>query len=455
MSSQLASYNNALLQLSCSAAIDMGDLAQACQELLTCALNNLDIGRCSLWLYNEKQTLIECYMLALPNDIISQEPLCLSQEDYPNYFRHLEQERALIAHDAQQDEATREFTEGYLKPLHITSLLDIPVRHKGKMIGIICCENTAKMRHWHDTDITFAGCLADIAGRAISAQHRAAAEQALQANNRQLEILLRERNQYLESIEDQLLESERMVSLGNLVSGVAHEVNTPIGVSVTATSHLDLELKKIHKRFSDGEITKSQLEDFLNSCGEVINILQYNLTRATDLVKSFKQVAVNQSHLVLEDVHLYELFDSLIRSLHHETKRKAVHYELDCPRNIILKTYAGALYQIFTNLIMNSLKHGFENMSAGECEIQIQAGYLTDGSIRITFADNGVGIKQEYKEKIFERFFTTKRGNGGSGLGMNIVQNLTHKQLHGKINLLPTTQGAGFEFILPAALKAK
>lgn len=455
MSSKLATYNDALYQLSRAEAIDMGDLSQACRALLNCALQNLAIGRCSLWLYNADQTQIECYMLALPGNITSQDKLCLAQQDYPNYFHHLEMERTIVADDAQQNPATCEFTEGYLKPLHITSMLDIPVRHKGKMVGIICCEHTGEMRHWHDAEITFAGCLADIAGRALSAEHRVAAEQALQANNQQLETLLNERNHYLQTIENQLLESERMVSLGSLVSGVAHEVNTPIGVSITATSHLDLELKNIRQHYADGDITKAQLENFLNSCTEVINILQHNLNRATDLVKSFKQVAVNQSHLVLEDVHLCELFESLISSLHHETKRKAVHYELNCPRHIILKTYAGALYQIFTNLIMNSLKHGFENMSAGECEIQINASILADGRIHITFTDNGAGIPEEYKPRIFERFFTTKRGKGGSGLGMNIVQNLTHKQLQGEVNLLPTEQGAGFEFILPAQLQAE
>lgn len=448
-------FNDALLEVSRSDSIDSGDLPTAVQALLSCTLITLAISRCSLWFYDSEHTQIECYMLAEENSKFSDARIILKKQDYPAYFHQLETERTLVADDAQQDMATREFTPNYLKPLGISSMLDIPVRHMGKMTGIICCEHTGEKRHWQITEITFAGSIADLAGRALNAQQRAIAQATLLEKNQQLQALLAERENYVQLMETQLQESERMASLGNLVSGVAHEVSTPIGVSVTANSHLDLELKNIRQSFTAGTLSKSQLDAFLNSCAEVINILQNNMTRATELMRSFKQVAVNQSHLIIEDVHLYDLFDSLTRSLHHETKRKAVHFEIDCSRNITLKSYAGALYQIFTNLIMNSMKHGFEKMSAGECEIEIQASKTPDDKIKITYIDNGCGIPAENREKIFERFFTTKRGKGGTGLGMHIVQSLIQKQLQGEIRLLPGDQGAGFEIIFPVNLKAE
>ncbi|MCP5326918.1 MAG: GAF domain-containing sensor histidine kinase [Oceanospirillaceae bacterium] len=455
MASTQQHYNDALLQVSCSDSIDLGDMQQASKVLLHCALQTLQIQRCSLWFYNDNHEQIECFMLAQSDDKFSDDKVILQKKDYPNYFQQLESERTIIANDAQQDPATNEFTPGYLAPLGITSMLDSPIRHRGKMVGIICCEHIGEKRQWTEYEVTFTGSLADIAGRALNAHQRAEAEQALTANNLQLQALLAERENYVQIMEAQLQESERMVSLGNLVSGVAHEVNTPIGVSVTATSHLDLELKNIRHIFAEGKLAKAHLESFLNSCGEVINILQNNLTRATELMRSFKQVAVNQSHLVIEDIHLFDLFSSLTQSLHHETKRKAVHYEIDCSRNIILQSYAGAIYQIFTNLIMNSMKHGFENMAAGECEIEINVSKTDDGNIKIIYQDNGCGIADEHRDKIFERFFTTKRGKGGSGLGMHIVQSLTQKQLQGEVRLLPGADGAGFEFILPEKLKTE
>ncbi|MBN2897694.1 MAG: cache domain-containing protein [Clostridia bacterium] len=258
------------------------------------------------------------------------------------------------------------------------------------------------------------------------------------ANNR-LEALVEERTRKLEdSLEElleaqqHLIESERLATLGNLVAGIIHEVNTPLGIGVTTVSHLNKLNTQALRQLSDNEMTAEDLKKFFLNVDESITILQHNLDRAAELINSFKQVAVNQTAIVATQFNVYDYFKKILLSLKHEYKR--THHEINivCDEAILIYTYPGALSQILTNLIMNSLIHGFEGIDKGHIIIKFE---VINDTYHLTYSDDGVGISKENLGKIFEPFFTTKRSSGGSGLGLHIIYTVATQQLGGTINI--------------------
>lgn len=250
----------------------------------------------------------------------------------------------------------------------------------------------------------------------------------------------------LRQTQNQLVESEKMASLAGLVAGVAHEINTPIGISVTASSHLQHELKQIKARFADGTLNSEDLEDYIEDADSATSIIFSNLQRAAALVKSFKQVAVDQSSAEVRSLNLKEYMDEIILNLHPRLKKTRHQVIVKISQDINLTTIPGALAQIMTNLIMNSLLHAFDKDDEGEMTISASVDN-NEETIELIYQDNGHGINAEDKIKIFEPFFTTKRGGGGSGLGMHITYNLVTSTLQGRINCI-STPGHGVEFIM-------
>lgn len=236
--------------------------------------------------------------------------------------------------------------------------------------------------------------------------------------------------QKLQQTQNQLVESEKMAALGNLVAGIAHEINTPVGIGVTAATQLDSLTLDFVKRYKDGKMARSDLEQYLNAVHHTSGLILKNLTRAAELTKSFKSVAVDQTSEEQRTFMLRNYIDEILTSL--KPKLKHTHYQVsvDCDPNLQLTTYPGALAQIVTNLIMNSLQHGFIGRDQGHIHITAQhdAQYA-----RLDYRDDGKGIAPEVINKIFEPFFTTDRAGGGSGLGMHIVYNLVTHKLNGSI----------------------
>lgn len=248
----------------------------------------------------------------------------------------------------------------------------------------------------------------------------------------------------LEHAQDQLVQSEKMASLGGLVAGVAHEINTPIGVCVTTSSHLADSTNNYTRLYKENTLTRNDFEGFLNNVSECSDIIQSNLNRAADLIKSFKKVAVDQSSDEVREFILKEYLQEILQSLSHELKSHAHEIKLECPDNMRLCTHPGAVSQIVTNLIMNSIRHGFEGIKHGIIRITV---YKDDDAIKISYSDNGVGLTQEASSKIFEPFYTTKRNQGGSGLGMHIVYNLITQTLGGNI-VCQSVLNEGINFII-------
>jgi len=264
--------------------------------------------------------------------------------------------------------------------------------------------------------------------------------QELNVQNEALSGTLKE----LEQAQNQLVEAEKMASLGSLVAGISHEVNTPLGVSVTAASHLNEQTNIFKTQFAEGKLTKSGFTSYLGGASEATEIILANLNRAATLIQSFKQIAVDQSSDVQAKFNVKKHLESLIISLKPTYKTLSLNINLTGSDEIETTSYPGLLTQVITNLIVNSIKHGLNDVEQGEINIVLS---VENQVISIIVEDNGKGIPDEIKGKVFDPFFTTSRGTGGSGLGLNIVYNLVKQKLNGEIEL-EDNQPKGTKFIV-------
>lgn len=242
----------------------------------------------------------------------------------------------------------------------------------------------------------------------------------------------------------QLIESEKMASLGRMVAGVAHEVNTPIGIGVSLASFLRLETDKMLDKLLHHQMTGEDLKKYMGQVGESSDAMLSTMERASELVSNFKQVAVDQMVDEKRAINLQTYIEDIVSSLKSELKHKEIKIDIHSQEKIITKCHTGAIYQIMLNLIMNSLKHGFEDLDYGHITIQLT---LHDDEVQVKYRDDGIGIPQKALNDIFDPFYTTKRGDGGSGLGLNIVHDLVTERLSGSISC-HSVYGEYTEFVI-------
>ncbi|MCK6261730.1 sodium:proline symporter [Vibrio sp. ZSDE26] len=269
--------------------------------------------------------------------------------------------------------------------------------------------------------------------------------------NEQLKTLVEERTSelqkamtQLQETQSQLVEKEKQASLGMLVAGVAHEINTPIGICVTASSNLQEEVKLLTKAYDSEKLSEKDLLEFFALCEESAVIIHKNNERASELIRSFKQIAVDQSSDELRDFNLKEYIDEILLSLRPQLKKSPHKLLIECPDDIYCSSYAGALSQVVTNLIMNSLIHAFKVDQVGE--IKLVAKNNGD-AFYLDFSDNGMGLDEESTKRLFDPFFTTKRNQGGSGLGTHLIHTLITRKLKGKVKI-ETALGEGLHFAM-------
>lgn len=258
-----------------------------------------------------------------------------------------------------------------------------------------------------------------------------------------LQELVKERTSELSQAMKEIMEMEKFASLGSLVSGVAHEINTPLGVAVSAASYMENTNSHAQELLQEGKMTKSEFIKYIDSMNETSFILNNNLRRAAELVKSFKQMAVNQSNEQKISFNFNGFLETLLINLKHEYKNTGIQFVIDCGKELQINSYPGAYSQIFTNLIMNSIIHAFPDK---EGIIKIVA-YTDADDITVQYSDDGKGIEPQNLDKIFEPFFTTNRSSGGSGLGLSIVYNIVTVQLGGRITC-ESTLGSGTLFCI-------
>lgn len=278
--------------------------------------------------------------------------------------------------------------------------------------------------------------------------------QSLEEKVNQRTIALREANQELlntlermHQYQNQIVESEKMASLGQMVAGVAHEVNTPIGLGVTGSTLLRDKLADIQVAFEQKTLTSKQLERFIIDGVENLDLIYRNLNRAADLISNFKRVAVSQDTEINAQVNVQSLLSNILMAMNAEISIKSPEIELSLPENLTISSKTGPLQQIFEQLISNSLIHGFED----EHNNKICIGAEKKGNnLEIIYHDNGSGVPTSIKKRIFDPFVTTKRGEGGSGLGMHLVYNLVTQALDGSISLDEDyNEGTRFVISLP------
>ncbi|MGQ9367329.1 PAS-domain containing protein [Azospirillum sp. ST 5-10] len=249
----------------------------------------------------------------------------------------------------------------------------------------------------------------------------------------------------LQRTQESLVQAEKLASLAQLVAGVAHEINTPVGVALTAISHLGEEVRKISAAFEEGRIRRSDFASFLALCGETAQMIMSNIDRASDLIQSFKQVAVDQASAERRTFNLRDYVQEVLLSLRPRFKKSAVTVASDIPADVVVDGFPGAFSQVLSNLLINALVHAYDEGEAGT--IRLTAAEVEPGMVEMRYQDDGRGIAAANLARVFDPFFTTKRGRGASGLGLHIVYNIVTGTMRGSI-AVASEEGKGTSFVL-------
>lgn len=258
---------------------------------------------------------------------------------------------------------------------------------------------------------------------------------------------INELKQELWETQNCLLESEKMAALGSLVAGITHEVNTPVGISITGMSHFIDRTKQIKKNYYNQSMTQKELEFYFDSSEQAAEITFKNLLRAADLIRSFKRISADQSTEHASRFNLIDYINEVLLSLSSQYSKRGITVELKQAKDIIVKSHPGWFSQIFTNLIMNSLIHAFEEGQQGAIIIEVEA---FNEQLNIVYRDSGKGISEEQKRQIFDPFYTTNRDGGGTGLGMSVIWDIVTESLGGEIHCESTLgKGVVFTIVIP------
>ncbi len=323
--------------------------------------------------------------------------------------------------------------------LGIASWLGAPLIVAERVYGVIVVQSYDPTIVHTQADLDLLAYMASHVASALSRREadmrlREAAEQIRRRN----EVLTQTLEQ-LRSTQDELVRQEKMASLGGLVAGIAHEINTPLGICVTATSHVEEELRTWRHWHDQGTFDAGRVEQMLEELDVTMHVLDNNIRRGAELVRSFKQIAVDQSSGQRRNFDLAEYLDEIVLSLKPKLKRAPCVVQVECEPGIAMNTFPGALSQVITNLVMNALLHAFDGRSDGHVAI---IGRSDGEDVVLTVSDDGAGMDSADLKRYFDPFFTTRRGSGGTGLGANIVFNQVTNVLGGSISAA-SAPGAG------------
>lgn len=374
----------------------------------------------------------EYHLADTPCKDVSDDSVCYFPKDVTRYFPD---DQLLIDMNI----------EGYLgAPLHDS---------EGKVMGIVVglYENEIK-------DKSFTLSLFELfSGRIAAEFERTDKEIELLALNTVLDKKSKKRAEELalaitdlQNTRKKLVEAEKMAALGDLVAGVAHEVNTPLGVAITAESYLVEMFSDFKHKLEDGHLTKTDMSKFVASIDQSLPMITRNLTRSKQIIDNFKRMATDQIELSAEQVSLSSYYERLLSTLKPIFKRKKVALVFSGCENDQLMTFPGCHAQLLTNLITNSVQHGFTEHAADNV-ISVNIHKDTKHNFVVDYIDNGCGISTTLMEKVLEPFFTTARQQGNSGLGLSIVYNLVHQNLGGTFEVLTADNGAHFRYQFKSA----
>jgi two-component system NtrC family sensor kinase len=286
-----------------------------------------------------------------------------------------------------------------------------------------------------------------VGAREYEARHRFRTNQALRREMDRSERMLAD----LRDAQAHLVQAEKLASLGQLVAGVAHEINTPLGLALTTSTTMEGDLQQLGHTIASGQVRRSELDRGIARVNAGLRLVFANLTRAVDLVHSFKQVAIDQTIEEQRSFELQSWLSELVSTLEPLVRRKGHRLQVQCAEGIILDSYPGALAQVVSNLILNAIVHGFPEGCSGHLGLAVSRS--AKGEVSLVFSDDGVGIPAEDLSRVFDPFFTTRRAQGSTGLGLHIVFNLVAGSLQGQIEVSSTVGcGTTFTVILPSRL---
>ncbi len=346
--------------------------------------------------------------------------------------------------DATQDEKFSK--DPYMIRYRPKSILCAPIRRHTTISGMIYLENTLLTDAFTQDRIHLLRLFsAQISISLENAKLYEELEQRVAQRTQELEKSLK----LLKNTQEHLVQSEKMAALGGLVAGVAHEINTPLGVSITAVSFLDEKNTKFMEKYGTDTVLPAEMAKYVREITDATKVIYKNLMRAADLIQGFKKVAVDQSTESLRKFRIKEYIGEILLSLKPNFKNQSYTISVDCPEDLELYSFPGVYSQIITNFVMNSLLHGFNGVDSGKIKIEVNA---SDKWVFLRYSDNGRGMDETTLNKIYDPFFTTARAHGGTGLGMHIVYNLVTQKLKGQIEC-KSAPGEGITFEIKAPIE--
>jgi signal transduction histidine kinase len=337
------------------------------------------------------------------------------------------------------------------------SWMGAPISTNDGVIGIIILQSYSSDHMYKDDDLQLLSFVASNIGIVLEQRKHIDKEREDKAFLESNLQLIKEQNLALENMmetlkgaQTELVQKEKMASLGNLVAGIAHEINTPIGICVTAITSLHHQYKSLQKKITNNTASNKHLNYFFEDVAETCTIIESNTLRAAELINSFKEIAVDQSSEVSREINMKEYINEILLAMRPILKKTSHEVLVKCPENLVVKTIPGAISQILTNMINNSIIHGFNDGDKGCLTITV---VKESDSFFLCYQDNGKGLDNDEIKMLFEPFYTTKRGRGGSGLGAHLIYNIVTSSLHGKISV-ESEPGKGLRYDLSLPIEA-
>jgi PAS domain S-box-containing protein len=429
---RIEKQNAALAEQARNPALRGDDLALACRTICEVAARTLGVSRVSLWFYDQDHSIIRCANLFEHPSGQHSKGQELRKVDYPNYFAALEEGRVIPAHYARNDPRTRDFTEGYLKPLGITSLLDAPIRSEGKMIGVICHEHTGSPREWTLDEQNFAGSMADLMALSLEVWQRRDAERALRDAHAQLEMKVAERTHELSAANERLQELDRLKS--EFLATMSHELRTPLNSIIGFTGILRQGLA--------GPLNDEQQKQL----GMVHFSARHLLGLINDLL-DLSRIESGKMDVQVSDFQVAEVIEEVVQSLMPAARQKHLTLEANLEDNgLTLRSDRKKTFQILLNLANNAVKF----TETGSVRLNVCA---TAQAVTFAVADTGIGIKPEQLANLFQAFRqvdgSARRVYEGTGLGLYLCKKLV-ALLGGTIGVESEFgRGSCFHFTLP------